>query len=163
MPNSRDTHRQPLKPSTVSSTSAESASAAGERSGLQRSRMIAATVAALAEHGYKGTSVARIVAYAGVSRTTFDEHFDDRDDCVLCALEQSLRENGGLVAQTHLRKDKWSEHLTAALRSLLEFLDDRCGTQALESARRRGAEATVLKHRARVLEILSSVTREGRT
>lgn len=38
-----------------------------------------------ARHGYSGTSVARVVKQAGMSRATFYEHFEDRDDCFRAA------------------------------------------------------------------------------
>lgn len=46
-------------------------------------RLIAAAGDAFAEKGFKGTTIADIVAKAGVSRQTFYEHFDDTDDCLL--------------------------------------------------------------------------------
>jgi AcrR family transcriptional regulator len=45
-------------------------------------------VAVAARYGYGGTSVARVVRQAGVSRATFYEHFADRDDCFLAAHRQ---------------------------------------------------------------------------
>ena len=37
--------------------------------------------------GYRSVTVAEVVALAGVSRGTFYEHFSDREDCFLAALE----------------------------------------------------------------------------
>jgi AcrR family transcriptional regulator len=124
--------------------------------------MITVTAATLRQHGYQATSVARIARYAGVSSATFYEHFDDRDDCILHALEQCLREIAGL-AETRVQTEQWSQKLTGAFRALLEFLEDRCGTEALEAARARGAEAVVIEHRERALQLLGSVIRAGRT
>jgi AcrR family transcriptional regulator len=42
---------------------------------------------AAARHGYKDTSVARVVEQAGVSRATFYEHFADKEACFLAAFE----------------------------------------------------------------------------
>lgn len=49
-------------------------------------------VASAARYGLGGASVARVVREAGVSRATFYEHFDDRDDCFLAAHEQVVVE-----------------------------------------------------------------------
>jgi AcrR family transcriptional regulator len=42
-------------------------------------------VGVAADHGYDGATVARVAARAGVSRATFYEHFNDREDCFLAA------------------------------------------------------------------------------
>jgi AcrR family transcriptional regulator len=41
--------------------------------------------AAAARHGYGGASVSRVIKRVGVSRATFYEYFDSRDDCFLAA------------------------------------------------------------------------------
>lgn len=56
----------------------------------QRARMIAATAAAMAEHGYANTPVAAIIKRAGVSRETFYQQFSSKQDCFLAALEDAL-------------------------------------------------------------------------
>ena len=53
--------------------------------GSQRERLVDAAVVVAARFGYRGASVARIVAQAKVSRATFYEHFGDRDECILAA------------------------------------------------------------------------------
>jgi AcrR family transcriptional regulator len=40
---------------------------------------------AVARDGYAGASVTRVIELAGVSRATFYEHFDNREDCLLTA------------------------------------------------------------------------------
>jgi AcrR family transcriptional regulator len=42
-----------------------------------------------ARHGYAEASVARVVKQAGMSRATFYEHFEDRDDCFRAAFEEA--------------------------------------------------------------------------
>src|SRR3954451_13636131 len=49
----------------------------------QRARMLEATARAVASKGYAKTTVADIVALAGVSRTTFYDHFADKEECFL--------------------------------------------------------------------------------
>jgi AcrR family transcriptional regulator len=47
----------------------------------QRERLFAAMVASTASKGYPATTVADLIALAGVSRATFYEHFDDKAHC----------------------------------------------------------------------------------
>jgi AcrR family transcriptional regulator len=54
----------------------------------QRPRMIEALIELVAEHGYAGTSIREIARVAGVSLSTFYEHFDDKEECFLVAYDQ---------------------------------------------------------------------------
>jgi AcrR family transcriptional regulator len=51
--------------------------------GSQRSRMLKALAEAVSENGYAKTSVADVLARAGVSRETFYEQFSSKEDCFL--------------------------------------------------------------------------------
>lgn len=57
-----------------------------ERKRTQRERLVRAMTELAASEGYAGTSVAKVIARAGVSRPTFYEYFADREDCFLAAL-----------------------------------------------------------------------------
>jgi AcrR family transcriptional regulator len=54
-----------------------------------RERLLSAVTDAIADRGYEATTVAEVIAYAGVSRATFYEHFADKDACVLAAYQQA--------------------------------------------------------------------------
>ena len=45
---------------------------------------------AVAEHGYGATTVAHVVALAGVSRKTFYEHFGGKEDCFLALYDTGI-------------------------------------------------------------------------
>ncbi|MGO9762078.1 MAG: TetR/AcrR family transcriptional regulator, partial [Solirubrobacteraceae bacterium] len=46
----------------------------------QRQRLLEGMVATANRDGYAGANVSAVIAEAGVSRPTFYEHFEDRDD-----------------------------------------------------------------------------------
>ena len=60
--------------------------------------MLAAAAQVVGEVGYGGMSVARVTDRAGVSRRTFYEQFEDREDCFLALFEEAL-ERAGRVAR----------------------------------------------------------------
>jgi AcrR family transcriptional regulator len=60
---------------------------AGEVTRNQRERLFAALVAVVAEEGYEGTRVEDLLELSGVSRSAFYEHFSDKQDCLLAAVE----------------------------------------------------------------------------
>ena len=69
-------------------------------SGLQRTRLLDATFAVVAEQGYAGMTVRRVCDRAGVSNKTFYDLFSDREDCFLAAFEQAVEElHGGCAAR----------------------------------------------------------------
>ncbi len=53
----------------------------------QLARLVRAMAEAVAEKGYAATTVADVVARAGVSRKTFYEHFADKEACLLAAYD----------------------------------------------------------------------------
>jgi AcrR family transcriptional regulator len=53
----------------------------------QRGRILSAMARAMAEKGFARTTVADVIALAGVSRETFYEQFADKEDCLLAALD----------------------------------------------------------------------------
>src|SRR3954452_23052879 len=65
----------------------------------QRGRMIEAMAETVAAKGYAATTVADVVARAGVSRKTFYEHFRDREDCFLAAYDAAVDAVIGAVAE----------------------------------------------------------------
>ena len=64
----------------------------------QRGRLLDAMAQAVAEHGYGATTVAHVVALAGVSRKTFYEHFADKEDCFLALYDTGIAYVLGRIA-----------------------------------------------------------------
>src|SRR4051812_45155982 len=63
----------------------------------QRARLLRAMAEAAAEKGYANTVVADVIARAGVSRRTFYELFDDKQDCFLAAYDACVDVLSGAV------------------------------------------------------------------
>jgi AcrR family transcriptional regulator len=130
--------------------------------GIQRARMIAAMVDVVAERGAANVAVAHVVARSGVSRRTFYELFEDREDCLLAALDDAVARASECVVPAYASGDGWAGRLRLALVALLSFLDrERCVGYLLvvESL---GAGAQALERRQRVLDRLTAVIDEGR-
>ena len=56
----------------------------------QRGRLLDAMAQAVSDHGYGATTVAHVVALAGVSRKTFYEHFGDKEECFLALYDTGI-------------------------------------------------------------------------
>lgn len=89
----------------------------------QRSRLMAAIAAVVAEVGYPRTTIALITSRAGVSPRAFYEHFDGKEDCYLAAYDAfaaSLLER----VSTGLDSDpEWHAFVAGALRAYLRALE----------------------------------------
>jgi AcrR family transcriptional regulator len=87
--------------------------------------MLEAMAEAVAEKGYPATTVADVVARAGVSRKTFYEHFADREECFLAAYDTGVEVVLGELAaraQTAPAQMDWRERVRGAIRAYLEIL-----------------------------------------
>ena len=90
----------------------------------QHQRILRAMVEVVAERGYPETRVVDVIKRAGVSRKTFYEFFDDREDCFMAAYDQSLGElyRGTERAYQSAGGRPWAERVRIALESFLGMM-----------------------------------------
>jgi TetR/AcrR family transcriptional regulator len=82
----------------------------------QRERMLGATVAVVADLGYEATRVADVIRVAGVSRSAFYKHFDNKLECLMAAIDEIARSVRQAIAMTFESHDgPWDDRLRAAL------------------------------------------------
>lgn len=75
----------------------------------QRARLFAALVAVVAEKGYEATRVADLLELSGVSRSAFYEHFGDKEDCLLAALDAFVGPTIGAIADVNASSEPLGE------------------------------------------------------
>jgi AcrR family transcriptional regulator len=87
----------------------------------QRQRIIGAMITAVGEKGYLATTVADVIAGAGVSRKAFYEHFPNKQDCFLTAFDVVI--TAGLVEAAEAYRGTASLHqgVEAAIAVLFEY------------------------------------------
>ncbi|HEY2333768.1 MAG TPA: TetR/AcrR family transcriptional regulator [Solirubrobacterales bacterium] len=93
-------------------------------SAVQRERLLAAMLRATNELAYREVSVQDVLDRAGVSRPTFYEHFENKEDCFLAAFDSAagrLRRRLEVAAEGG---ETWRERLRPALEELLRFVVD---------------------------------------
>jgi AcrR family transcriptional regulator len=88
----------------------------------QRGRLLEAMAACVAERGYAATTVAQVVARAGVSRKTFYEHFADKRACFLAAWEAGTDILFDQLAAVAQETEDWRARLRAGTETFLEIL-----------------------------------------
>lgn len=91
---------------------------------VQRERVLEAITEVVAEIGFQAATVSKILARARISKITFYELFDNKEQCFLAAYDDALalafaRIEGACAAE---RKAPPAQRLEAALDALLDFL-----------------------------------------
>jgi AcrR family transcriptional regulator/DNA-binding MarR family transcriptional regulator len=129
----------------------------------QRSRMLSSAVRALAEGGYGELSVARITGGAGVSRRTFYDLFEDREDCFLAAFEDAAVRAREAMLAGYATERGWLAQARAGLFGLLSFMDREPGLRGLLVMDALKAGPRVLGRRAEILHELSAALHAGGT
>lgn len=90
----------------------------------QRSRIHRAMIEVVSERGYPETRVVDVIGVAGVSRKTFYELFESKEDCFLATYDVLL---GALLGEATNAFESnpgaaWAERIRAALEVLLDHL-----------------------------------------
>jgi AcrR family transcriptional regulator len=88
----------------------------------QRERLIAGLAEAVAEKGYGGTTIADITRHAAVSRRTFYEHFEGKDECFVAAFDTVTGQLRERIDEAYKSEDDWPDATRAALEAMLSFL-----------------------------------------
>ncbi len=88
----------------------------------QRTRIILATAAVTMEKGYAGTTVADIVAAAGVAKEAFYRHFSDREHAFLEAQQYPSQHLLDTMAGAYFSVDGWPQRIWLALDVLLGLI-----------------------------------------
>ncbi len=128
----------------------------------QRDRLLDAAVRVVAEKGYGATTVGDLTKEAGVSRTTFYELFDDKEQCFLAAYDNAVEVLVRRVTAAYELAGSWPERATAGLSALLEVLASEPALARLSLVEIGNAgPAAQRRHRA-AMQRLTPLFEEGR-
>ncbi len=134
----------------------------GQLSEIQRGRILNAAIQVVEEVGYARMTVAQVVGRAKVSRKTFYDLFDDREDCFLAAFERTIEQAQALVVDAYRRERGWRRSMRAGLECLLVLIDQEPGLARLCLIEALAAGSRVLDRRARLLGELATAVDRGR-
>jgi AcrR family transcriptional regulator len=133
-----------------------------EATELQRSRLIAAMIAAIEANGLRGVTVAQVLTRARISRKTFYEIFDDLEGCYLATFERSVDHARELMRRAYHEQPGWRGGVRAALSSLLALMDQERGLARLCLVDALGAGPRVTHRRGQLLSELAHAIDGGR-
>jgi AcrR family transcriptional regulator/DNA-binding MarR family transcriptional regulator len=123
--------------------------------------MLTAMCEVACERGAANVTVAHVVARSGVSRRTFYEIFEDRDDCYLAAFDTAVARASMPVLEAYDDDGKWVERIRASLLALLRFIDDEPLLGKLLIVDSLAAGPVLLERRSQILVHITAAVNEG--
>lgn len=119
----------------------------------QRERMLDAMARAVAAKGYPKVTVADVVALAGVSRSTFYAHFEDREACFLATFQAGAEALAEAIAETvtALETSDWHDRVRAGIERYAQLLAENPNTTRalMIDGNGAGPRAAELRRRSR--------------
>jgi AcrR family transcriptional regulator len=79
-------------------------------------------IAAVARNGYAATTVSEVVALAGVSNTTFYDHFRSKQDCFLATFDEIVARASKQVGEAYRSESDFRQRLHAALERFMDIV-----------------------------------------
>ena len=129
---------------------------------LQRARILSAVFDIAADRDAANMSVADIVERAGVSRRTFYELFEDREDCFLAAFGAAVSRVSERVLAAYESETGWRERMRASLTALLGFFDEQPLVGCLLIVESAAGGPRVQEARSAIVSVLIRAIDEGR-
>lgn len=90
---------------------------------IQRERLLASMIKTVTEIGYNALTVQNVLTRAGISRPTFYEQFEDKEDCFLAAFDAcATRMRRQVDAAVAAAGTEWRGRLRSGIAALLGFI-----------------------------------------
>jgi AcrR family transcriptional regulator len=128
----------------------------------QRERLLEAAIRVVAAKGYSAMTVGDLTGEAGVSRTTFYELFEDKEDCFLAAYDAAVEMLVRRVVRAYESEEAWPERAAAGLRALLETLAEEPALARLSLVDVGNAGPAAQRRYRAAIQRLTPLFEEGR-
>lgn len=129
---------------------------------MQRRRLLSATVELAYERGVQMQTVATICERAGLSRKTFYDIYDGREECLLATFSDAVEQAARVVDHALGGERSWRERVRAGLTALLSFFDREPGIARLLVVEALSSGPQTLQARKQALERIIGFVDEGR-
>jgi len=127
-----------------------------------RRRMLDAMIETVAHRGYDRTTLDRVLSVAKVPAPVFDEHFEDKQDCFLQAIDELVGQLERTVLERMHRSAPWPERIRLGLEALLAALaENPDGARVAMVECLSAGEAAVARLRSAVASFVP-ILEEGR-
>jgi AcrR family transcriptional regulator len=128
-----------------------------------RRRLLDAMIETAALRGYDRTTVSRVLSSADVQEAVFSEHFHDKHDCFMQAVDDLIDRVERSALEQFQRAAPWAERVRAALASLLQALASHPDGARVVLVEMLGAGPEACERHRSALALFASLVEEGRT
>lgn len=129
----------------------------------QRARLLVGIVRAVARRGYNAATITEIAEGASVSRQTFYDNFQNKEQCFLVAYDRVVDDVQTAMAVAAESLTEWPEKVTAALGALLDFFSQESDLARFFWLEPVGAgEVIVTRHREAMRALIELLTADRR-
>jgi AcrR family transcriptional regulator len=120
---------------------------------VQRERLLAAMIGTVTESGYSTLTVQNVLTRAGISRPTFYEQFEDKEDCFLAAFDASAkRMRESIEAAVADSGPGWRDQLHSGIGALLRFIAEEPDEARVVIVEARASSPGGLRRRDELLD-----------
>lgn len=124
---------------------------------IQRERLLASMIKTVTEIGYNALTVQNVLTRAGISRPTFYEQFEDKEDCFLAAFDASAKQmREHIEAAIADGGPGWRDQMRSGIAELLKFIADEPETARTVIVEARASSAAGLRRRDELLDHFSA-------
>jgi AcrR family transcriptional regulator len=88
----------------------------------QRERLQEAMIELVPRNGFAATTINELVALAGVSKSTFYEHFASKEDCFLAAFDGTIERVAQRVTEAYCRPERSRARLAAGFAEIMQMV-----------------------------------------
>lgn len=131
--------------------------------GDPRQRMLDAMIHSVAQRGYERTTISRVLTCAELPEAVFSEHFNDKHDCFMQALDELITSAERAAIEHFARPVSWPERVKGALRDLLDALASNEDVARVLFVELLSAGSAALKLQRQALELFTSLVEQGRS
>jgi AcrR family transcriptional regulator len=127
----------------------------------QKARLQGAMVEAVARHGYAGTTLRELAGLAGVSKSTFYQHFDSKQDCFLSTFDEIVAILGIRVGDAYRSGGDFRERLLAALHAFMNLAVEEPAAARLTAVESLTLGTAGVAHRERASEGFEALVQQS--
>jgi AcrR family transcriptional regulator len=124
-------------------------------------RVLRALAATVAEKGYPATTVAEVVERASTSQRTFYEHFANKEEALLAALDSGSAQMLATVLPAFRRGQSWEQSVRAAYEAMFGFGTEEPEYTQLGAVEMYAAGKRALQTRDTIMEGLEALLQPG--
>jgi AcrR family transcriptional regulator len=127
----------------------------------QKARLQGAMVESVARNGFAGTTLRELVTLAGVSKSTFYEHFESKQDCFLATFDEIVTQVSVGVGEAYRSGGDFRERLIAGLATFMSLAVDDPPAASLVAVESLTLGAAGVAHRERGSEAFEAMIKQS--